>query len=110
MRALKYALLIGLLALASCATPLNVKTPREGIAACYKSVEVVLNTAADHKARGRLSPGAQVSVLNSADQALSACDTARAALTVGNATGVNAGLALAQSILLQLEAILGGAK
>lgn len=110
MRALKYGVLVCLFVLAGCATAVSVKNAKEGVAVCYKSVETVLNLAADVKARGKLSPGAQTSVVKSTDDARLSCDVARDALRMGNFGGANSALQVATAILLQVEALLSEAQ
>lgn len=107
MRALVIALA---LALSACVTAVSVKTPREGVAACYKGVETALNTARDIKSRGKLSPGDEVAIIGATNDARSSCDTARAALAMGNPVGANTALSMAAAVLLQIEAVLSEAK
>jgi len=105
------ALLIGLaLLLTACVTTISVKTPREGVAACYKGVETALNTAKDIKNRGKLSPGTEVAIIGATDDARTSCDMARAALAAGNPVGANTALQIAAAVLLQIEAVLSEAK
>lgn len=111
MRVLKHGYALALaLVLAACVSTISIKSPREGVAVCYKSVETVLVSAGDIKARGKLSPATQAAVVDSADQALIACDVARDALVLGNPVGAGNALQVATAILLQIEAILSEAQ
>lgn len=91
--------------LAGCPTT-PIRTPREGVAACYYTVRAAFDTAADLRDRKQLSDAGRAQVLKIGDQALRSCDTARAALTAGDVTTAESTLKAAEAILLQLEAAL----
>jgi len=93
---------------AGCAT--TVSTPRQSVAACYSSVTVAANTAADLDARGQLSADKKAKVKELATQALASCDAAKSASMAGDVTKADGALKAAESILLSIEASLKGAK
>src|SRR3990167_3221899 len=97
-------LLIGMLVLAfgltACQT-FEAKTPREAVAACYYTVRTVYNTGADMEARGKLPADQKAKLLATGDQALVACDAARAALGAGDYTTAEGQLKIAEVLLLQ---------
>jgi len=84
----------------------QIKTPREGVAACYYSVRAGFDTAAQMKARGKLSEEQRVKALAAGDKALAVCDAARTALAAGDVATAESQLKSAELILLQLEAAL----
>jgi len=88
-------------ALASCAvTP---ETPRESVLACFATVRVAFNTAADVKARGKLAPETERQIVAWGDNATKACDTAFEAIKQNDLTTAQGKLKAAESALLELE-------
>lgn len=102
---------IVILALSLSACPaVPIKTPREGVAACYYTVRAAFATAADMRARGQLSDEQRAKVLQIGDEALATCDTARVAVGAGDLTKAENQLKAAELILLRLEAATKEAK
>ena len=97
------------LALAGCPTT-PVQTPKQGVAACYYTVRAAFDTAADMRARGKLSDASRIRVLSVGDKALASCDAARLAVASGDLTKAENQLKAAELILLQLEAALKESK
>ena len=97
------------LALAGCPT-VPIKTPKEGVAACYYTVRAAFDSASDLKARGKLSENSRKTVLAIGDKALASCDAARLAVASGDLSKANNQLKAAELILLQLEAALKESK
>ena len=107
MRVITTALLAP--ALAGCPSA-GVKTPREGVAACYYTVRAAFDTASDLRARGQLSDSSRAKVLSIGDKALASCDAARLAVGAGDLSKAENQLKAAELILLQLEAALKESK
>lgn len=99
---MKTALVILVIILGGCAAA--IKTPREGVAACYYTVRAAFDTAAGMKARGKLTAEREKQVLAIGDKALASCDLARVALAGGDLSKAENQLKAAELILLQLEA------
>jgi hypothetical protein len=74
--------------------------------ACYYTVRTAFATAADMKARNALSAEQEKQVVAAGDQALVACDAARAAFNAGDIASAESNLQLANALLLQLESFL----
>jgi uncharacterized membrane protein len=104
MRALILAVVLAV-GLAGCAGT-QVKTPDQGVLACYASVNAMAGTAVDLKNRGKLTKEQQQQAFDIGNQALAACDAARAALGQGDMSTAEGKLKIANSILLQVEAML----
>jgi hypothetical protein len=94
-------LLLAALLLAGCS--LLPKTPKESVMACYYTVRTAYDTAADLRARGKLSDASRAAVLKKGDQATAACDTARKALALGDIKGTESALKAAEAILIEIE-------
>lgn len=92
-----FVVLLAVMLTAACAT--RPETPRDRIAAAQLTLKTVYGTAADIKARGKLSPASEKKVLDTGAQAQAAIDVARSRLT-----GLGDDPKLLEQALLLMEA------
>lgn len=103
-----FASYLAVLALAGCAS-LGLVAPQsldESLAYAQSQVSALELSAAQAAPMGKLSAGDLQNVLNIGDQATAAIADARAAESAGDVSTAQGKLALANSILVQLSALL----
>lgn len=105
----KFLLVLAAGVIAGCAS-LDIKTPRQGVAACYSAVTATFNTGTAMRERGALTDGQKEQVLAAVDKAAASCDLARAALAAGDVTKADGALRAAEAVLIAIEASMKGAK